>query len=151
MTDIARISKATRKAEAVVANAQMAKAAYELRRSGASVYEIAEALSIPEQEVYRTLADRLADAARLVDEGTTREIVALEAERLDNLQRAVWGNAMAGDVRSVEAVLRIMDRRAKLYGLDKQVETQNVASTVIVQGASSEYIAAIQAMRGAAS
>ena len=43
---------------------------------------------------------------------------ALELERLDALQLAVWPKAMTGDVRSVVTVLRIIDRRIRLLGLD---------------------------------
>lgn len=39
---------------------------------------------------------------------------ALEMERLDALQLAVWPKAMTGDVRSVITVLRIIDRRIRL-------------------------------------
>lgn len=51
----------------------------------------------------------------------------LEIDRLDRLQAAVWGNALKGDTRSVEAVLRIMARRASLLGLDAP---QKVEATV---------------------
>ena len=42
----------------------------------------------------------------------------LELGRLDKLLRAQWDKAMAGDLGAVQAVLRIMDRRATYLGLD---------------------------------
>ena len=38
--------------------------------------------------------------------------------RLDEIHAAIWENAINGDLRSVDRVLAIMKRRAKLYGLD---------------------------------
>ena len=42
----------------------------------------------------------------------------LEGLRLDRLQRALWPAAMKGDVKAVQAILRIMERRARMFGLD---------------------------------
>ena len=44
---------------------------------------------------------------------------ALEIARLDALQLAVWDHAMAGDVKALNAVLRIIEQRSRLLGLDK--------------------------------
>ena len=41
-----------------------------------------------------------------------------ELQRLDRLQAGVWQAAAAGDPRSVDTALRIVDRRCKLLGLD---------------------------------
>ena len=51
----------------------------------------------------------------------------LELMRLDEMQLAVWDNAINGDLPSANCVLKIMDRRAKLLGLDKpeKVEVNN--------------------------
>lgn len=43
----------------------------------------------------------------------------LELMRLDELQVAVWNRAIKGDLPAAHCVLKIMDRRAKLLGLDK--------------------------------
>jgi hypothetical protein len=42
----------------------------------------------------------------------------LELERLDALHAACWPAALAGHLRSIDTVLRIMRRRAALLGLD---------------------------------
>ena len=39
--------------------------------------------------------------------------------RLDEMQFAVWDRAINGDLPALSCVLKIMDRRAKLLGLDK--------------------------------
>lgn len=52
-----------------------------------------------------------------------------EIARLDRLMQGVWVSALRGEVRSVEAVLRIMDRRAKLLGLDAPTKAQMEVTT----------------------
>lgn len=42
----------------------------------------------------------------------------MEGRRLDELQRGVWDAAFGGDLDAIKAVLGIMGRRAKLFGLD---------------------------------
>ena len=59
--------------------------------------------------LWQALDERTAEA---VD-----ELRALELHRLDQLQRALWDDAMEGDVRAAEAILKIVDRRIRLLGL----------------------------------
>ena len=44
----------------------------------------------------------------------------LELARLDILQAAVWGKALAGDSAAVNTVLRIIAQRARLLGLGRE-------------------------------
>jgi DNA-binding CsgD family transcriptional regulator len=91
--------------------------ALDLRKSGASFRVIGQQLSISHEtartyvhEALRDLADKQMELAA--------EYRQLELERLDRLMLAVWGNATKGDVGSINAALKISDRRAKLLGLD---------------------------------
>ena len=43
----------------------------------------------------------------------------LELTRLDALQVGLWDKAVSGDVKAVNAVLRIIEQRSRLLGLDK--------------------------------
>jgi hypothetical protein len=54
----------------------------------------------------------------------------LEAERLDALLRSFLPAALKGDVKAAGKVLDIMDRRARLFGLD--VRPEDAVSTVPV-------------------
>ncbi|MDX3232875.1 hypothetical protein [Streptomyces sp. ME19-01-6] len=47
-----------------------------------------------------------------------------ENERLDALFEAHWPDAIAGDQKAAELVLKFIDRRAKLNGLDMPVKTE---------------------------
>ena len=48
----------------------------------------------------------------------------LELMRLDELQFAIWDRAIDGDLPAAHCVLKIMDRRAKLLGLDKPAKIE---------------------------
>ena len=95
-------------------NAENDAEALRLRSLGHSFREIAEMLNINTSTAYRRVQNALvAVPYELVDELRT-----LEGLRLDELHAAIWENAINGDLRSVDRVLAIMKRRAKLYGLD---------------------------------
>jgi hypothetical protein len=48
----------------------------------------------------------------------------LELDRLDNLQRTYWQPAVNGNLRAADFVLRVIDKRAKLLGLDAPLKVQ---------------------------
>jgi hypothetical protein len=41
-----------------------------------------------------------------------------EIDRLDRLQAAVWAKAASGDLKAIDSVLRIADRRIRILGLE---------------------------------
>jgi hypothetical protein len=48
----------------------------------------------------------------------------LELDRLDILQRTYWQPAVNGNLRAADFVLRVIDKRAKLLGLDAPIKVQ---------------------------
>ena len=70
--------------------------------------------------VSRWVREELANIPKLEAD----ELRQQEVERLDLLTKAVWQHAMAGDPTAIDKALKIIDRRAKLLGLDapQQVE-----------------------------
>jgi hypothetical protein len=48
----------------------------------------------------------------------------LELDRLDILQRTYWQPAVNGNLRAADYVLRVIDKRAKLLGLDAPLKVQ---------------------------
>lgn len=46
------------------------------------------------------------------------EAIKLEEQRLDELQDGIWLKALGGDARSVEVALKVLERRARMFGLD---------------------------------
>ena len=52
------------------------------------------------------------------------EIRNIETERLDIAQAAIWNGVIRGDIPSITILLRIMERRARLLGLDSPTRAQ---------------------------
>lgn len=88
----------------------------ELRRAGLSYSDIATQLGIGNRNTIRDIY--LAELGLGADEELVAELRAIESDRLDRLQRSIWGKAVGGDLRAMQSILRIMERRAKLHGLD---------------------------------
>src|SRR5688572_9397209 len=91
--------------------------ALQLRRQGHTFQQIGAALGCSTQRAFKIIADEL----KKINEHRADlivEVVQLELARLDSLQTAVWPKAMAGDTKAVERILGIMERRARLLGLD---------------------------------
>ena len=88
-----------------------------LRREGATFSEIGEALGINRSAAHKAVSKALDELAQL-SEGEVISLRALELDRLDVLQRAIWMQAMDGVLPAVDRLLRIMERRAKLLGID---------------------------------
>lgn len=57
---------------------------------------------------------------RRIDE-PDEDLRAMELARLDRLQAANWANALEGDVKAGELVLKLMVRRAKMLGIDARM------------------------------
>ncbi|GAA1281338.1 hypothetical protein [Saccharothrix xinjiangensis] len=98
--------------------------AVQLRIAGASLDEIAAALNYGGSSTESRRAavskdlKRAWEAAREAQAASAVELRELELARLDRIQRGVWPMAVAGDTKAVRAVLGVMDRRARLLGLD---------------------------------
>lgn len=88
--------------------------AIELRAAGATFREIGSALHI-DHTWARTLVIRALDEVTYEGADHMRR---LEGQRLDRLQRAAWAKAIAGDLKAIAEVRRLMERRAALFGLD---------------------------------
>lgn len=112
-------------------------AAVELRKAGASLDEIAKALGYSNRA---SVHNAITAVMARWDAEAAPEMIKLEAARLDTMQRALSPKVMLGDPEAIRAALRIMDRRAKLYGLDRNetreadaIEAMAITYTVQVQ------------------
>lgn len=79
------------------------------------------------EDVAKAIEIRKAEAAETID-----EIRGIEAFRLDQLQVVAWRQAMNGDLSATDRVLRIMERRAKLQGLDAPTQLAGTGSIEVV-------------------
>ena len=50
------------------------------------------------------------------------DVIMLESQRLDEMTRSLWPKVAAGRERSIELVLRIQERRARMLGLDSAIQ-----------------------------
>jgi hypothetical protein len=97
--------------------------ALELRRAGVAYDVIAQNLGYTGASGAWTAVQRA--LKRTLREAGAEQVRDQELDRLDRMQQAVWGRALQGDLPAVGTVLRIMERRAKMLGLDAPV-TANI-------------------------
>lgn len=100
--------------------AQLAPQALELRIAGGSYRQIAKQLNCNEATAYRYVQQELAklDAIKAKQAEKLRE---LELERCDRMTLALGRKVQAGEERAILALVRVMERRAKLTGIDVPV------------------------------
>jgi hypothetical protein len=112
-----------------LARTERAARAFALRKAGLSYRDIGLELGVNHATVYK---DVQATIKQFLDEAREHhtQIMAIEAARLDDLQRVMWEQAAMGDRRAIETVLKIMERRAKLLGLDTPVATKQFNVTL---------------------
>lgn len=97
------------------AERERALKALALRREGLPYRDIAERLHWKNEASARSAVTRLLTR---IEYDEVAEMRAVEGERLDALQRAVWAAAISGNTDAIKSVLAIMARRARLFGLD---------------------------------
>lgn len=90
--------------------------AFELRKAGTRYRAIGNALGISEAQAHRDVAKVL--QSLVLPEGEIKMARVLEEARLDAMLFALWGSANQGHLGTIDRVLRIMERRARLLGLD---------------------------------
>jgi len=145
MTTAIRQRKKADAAIKAAERADVALRAYKLRQQGYSWWEVAEDVQVSEAVAGRLINEQLEEAARLIDEGTKRTLLALEVDRLDQLQKGIWRQAISGDLRAVETVLKIISTRAKLLGLDDITINNITNNTVVIAGNGPDYVEALKA------
>lgn len=91
----------------------------ELRRAGLTWQRIAEQVGYADHTGAYSAYKR---AIKRTQQQPADELREAEIDRLDRLQLAIWPKAMNGDNTSITTILRIMERRAKLLGLDMPVK-----------------------------
>lgn len=93
--------------------------AVSLRLAGHTYQQIADRLGYRGHTGARAAVEK---ALREAIREPSREVITLELLRLDALQAALWPKALACDLAAVDRVLKVMERRARLLGLDVPVE-----------------------------
>jgi hypothetical protein len=91
------------------------EAAFRGRLEGRTFVDVARELGVSPQYVGRLYRETMAERARMIGELADRER-ALQDARLEALIREHWPNR--ANPKAAEVILRCLDRKARLWGLD---------------------------------
>jgi hypothetical protein len=141
----AKKKQAIAKISAEETRIEMAKQAYLLRQEGRSWAQVAQVLDSEPNYVRHLVSDALREAAAMIDDTLKQELLSLEVGRLDTLQQAYWTDAITGDIKAAEYVLKVIQSRVRTLGLETNVQTEKVTNnTIVVSGTPEEYINALR-------
>ena len=104
--------------------------ALELRAKGMSIRAIADKLGVSKTQVQRDIEKELQAAAE-ERKKIAGLIIDLELTKLDELEQEAWKHIAAGELSAIDRCLRIMERRAKLLGLDAAEKVEHSGDLVI--------------------
>lgn len=116
--------------ETAAAKVKAAKA-LELRMKGKTFDAIAEEAGYNSKQAAFDAVKRSLEA---ITREPAQELLKLDLERLDVMWGIHYLNAQAGDVQALAACMKIMERRAKLLGLDAPVKVDNKTEVTSKQG-----------------
>ena len=117
----------------------------QLRTAGFSYRQIGAQLGVSEAQAHRDVHRELGKLAEKT-EGHAREYRQLELERVDALMAPLWPRArgrrvtnpdtgvvedIPPDLKAMDRLMRLMERRAKLLGLDLQPDEKDDTEVVI--------------------
>jgi DNA-binding CsgD family transcriptional regulator len=92
-----------------------------LRKAGASYSQIAKQLGVTKNAAHKMVTRVLDRYAYKIADGVPA-VRELEIQRLDMLLLGIWDRARRGDGSAIDRALKIMERRARLLGLDAPKE-----------------------------
>ena len=102
-----------------IAHAERRTQYLNLRKAGYTYERIGAQFGVSRQAV----CDVVVRALKSQQAESVGDLRALENERLDDMLRAIYAQAVKGDTGAIDRILRIMERRAKLWGLDAPVQS----------------------------
>lgn len=88
--------------------------------AGFSYQRIYEQTGVPEEEASKYVASHL-NKLRNLEPTDIQQARTMQLARLDELLTAMWATAMKGSHHAMDQVLKILDRQAKLQGLDAPI------------------------------
>jgi hypothetical protein len=112
--NITEVAEPTPEEKAAELEAKEAKV-LELRRAGFTFQRIAEEVGYATPSGAQRALERI--MTRNVPQAP-EEFRWQELDRLDRMQVALWPRAMKGDDRAISTIVRLMERRARLVGID---------------------------------
>lgn len=102
--------------------------AVKLRKLGMSFQQIAERVGYGSRQAAHQAVTKALAEIREETQDTADDLRTLEAERLDQLWQIAFTEALTNrNLRAIDTAIRVQDRRAKLFGLDKTDERMAAA------------------------
>jgi transposase-like protein len=92
------------------------------RQSGATFDAIAKKLDYANESSARAAFKRAME--RMRDDVLNNEMRELHRQRLETALMAIWPDVVKGDLEAIKVMLKILERDAKLYGIDAPVKTE---------------------------
>ena len=126
-------------------------AAVKLRRAGHSWNTVVDQLGYANVQTAMVEVRRYLHAAAVAQSDEDRaQALALEVERLDELQAAYWDTALSGDIKAAEYVLKVIGQRSRLRGLEEIHKSGDTGGTrtVVIAGTSEQYVQALKELAG---
>jgi orotate phosphoribosyltransferase-like protein len=121
-----------------------ADVAYQMRRRGMSLVDIADELHVGPKAVQDMISSRFRQLSEERTDQDKRDILDMENDRLDYYLAKLWPSIEYGDPKAITAALAIHDRKMKANQLDKP-DAQVAQSTILVVGGQEEdYIAKLK-------
>ena len=101
----------------MLTSAQRRIQALELRKAGYTYEQIGAALGITDTMAHKHVVKALGIINEKLSEAT-EELRTLEVHRIDAMIVVLWPRVLRGDYQAIDRVVKLMERRAKLLGLD---------------------------------
>lgn len=98
--------------------------ALDLRCAGNGYRAIGKQLGVSHVQAFRDVQQAI-DEINALTHKTAERVRDLEVQRLDRLTLALWPRARQGDDKAVRALVALMDRRARLLGLDAPTKLEH--------------------------
>lgn len=124
--------------------------AHKLRLSGMTWQEVADKAGYPTDDAARVDVRAFLQKAA-IELGRSNRIEALqyEVDRLDQLQSAIWGAAITGDLKAIDTILKIISIRSKLMGLETAFdEGAGKTTTIVVPMDADAYVKTLKDISG---
>lgn len=115
-----------------------------LREGGATYEQIGRSTGVSTKRAYEDVQDALKEITREPAEA----VLDMELRRLDSLWRTAYIQAKEGSLKAIQSSLQIMDRRARLLGLDTPTAVQDNGVTEAREAYAEMFKAGVSAAQG---
>ena len=119
-----------------IALAEKQRTALELRKAGLTFEQIAQQVGFNSRQA---AFDNVMRAIKEIKREPAEELDSLELARLDTLLTRVWPKALQGDHKAIDTELKLMERRARMMGIDAPVKHEPMQLDINVNKRLEEY------------